>query len=140
MKVAKRDGALVRPRLRFDVSGVIVFFVLLTIVMVAAPMEPHNSMGLDIPRVAHSKYRPGALREDAIVITVMPDGKIFFGRDQIPLQDVAPAVEKAIAKGSPSTIDIRDDARVRYRTINLLVDSLSSIGIRHVVFIVQTPR
>jgi biopolymer transport protein ExbD len=41
--------------------------------------SPHHGVGLDLPRVRHPVNMPRAKREDASIVSIMLDGKIFFG-------------------------------------------------------------
>ena len=113
-----------------------VMFVLLFLLMFASPfaMYPHHGGGVDIPRVSHPAPMRAANREDAMILTITRDGKVFFGSDQIYGDDLAARIRAATQEGAERKIYIRADAHCRYATVKQALDSVRDAGIEKVAF------
>jgi hypothetical protein len=62
----------------------VVILTLLIIEMVAFPMAwGHRGVGIDLLRVNHPVQMRAADREDAIVVAILPNGKVFFGNERV---------------------------------------------------------
>jgi hypothetical protein len=75
--------------------------------------SPHHGYGPDLPHVSHSVSLPGANREDAMVISILRDGAVYFGRDKVPTEQLR---SKILGHLREHTVEprvyIRADARV----------------------------
>ena len=82
MALAKRnEGANVSSDINVT-PMVDVMLVLLIIFMVVTPMLQHG-VSVDMAQVNNPEQMPDADKEDALLVAVMRDGKVFFGTDQI---------------------------------------------------------
>ena len=78
MSLAKRnEGAKVNSDINVT-PMVDVMLVLLIIFMVVTPMLQHG-VTVDMARVNNPEQMPDADKEDALLVAVMRDGKVFFG-------------------------------------------------------------
>jgi len=96
-------------------------------------------VGPDLPKVGWSHPVPLVSRDDAIVITIMRDGKVFFRNNQMAIEEVPAAIRLALTQGAEKRIYIQADARARYREIAEVVDSAGVTGVANISFLV-TPR
>jgi biopolymer transport protein TolR len=114
-------------------------FVLLVVMMIAP--QPHYGYGPDLPHVLHPVSMAGASREDAMVIAVMRDGAVYFGRDKVQ-PELLPS--KILERLRDHTVEprvyIRADGRVWYRTVKEVLDGVRSAGIERVAFLVDLHR
>ena len=82
MALAKRnEGAKVNSDINVT-PMVDVMLVLLIIFMVVTPML-QKGVSVDLAKVNNPEQMPDADKEDALMVAVMRDGKVFFGNDKI---------------------------------------------------------
>ena len=87
MSLAKRDeGSKVNSNINVT-PMVDVMLVLLIIFMVITPML-QKGVSVDMAKVNSPTPMPDADKEDALLISIMRDGKIYFGSDRV---DTGPA-------------------------------------------------
>ena len=81
MALAKRDeGAKVNSNINVT-PMVDVMLVLLIIFMVITPML-QKGVSVDMAKVNNPEPMPDADKEDALLVSVMRDGKVYFGNDR----------------------------------------------------------
>jgi biopolymer transport protein ExbD len=81
--------------LQFACVMCIVLLVPLTLFMTYTP--PHHGVSADLPEVTHAVSMPGALREDAMKITITRDGRAWFGTDPIYLgEDLSAKIRRRL--------------------------------------------
>ena len=128
-----------RPRSLIDASA----FAAIMVVMVGmfmALVGPEclcREIGADVPKVKHPVPLPGARREDAIIVTVTRDGKIFFGSDQMLPELLGPRMQRVMAGGAERRLYIRADARSPYGATMKVLYAAQSVGIRQVSFFAE---
>ncbi len=106
--------------------------VLLMIFMVSGPSPHANRSPVDLARAQHAAPLPGALREDAMLISVTRDGNIFFGTHQIQCGDLPTAVRDSVRHGSERKVYLKVDARAKYGDAVAVIDQIRLAGIRDV--------
>ena len=72
---------------------------------------------------------PDADKEDALLIAVMRDGKIFFGTDRIEPDQLTQKVKDRLANKADKRVFIKSDARARYGNVVDVVDNVRSAGV-----------
>lgn len=119
-----------------DAAGFSTVFLLLVFAMliaeVANPTPFHHGVGIDLPKVRHPVAMWRSDQDDAILISVMRDGKTFFGREQVTPSQLSTLIGERLAKGAERKAYIKADARVRYRSIKEVVDAAHSAGIGYI--------
>lgn len=114
-------------------------FVLLVVMMIVP--QPHHGYGPDLPHVLHPVSMGGANREDAMIIAVMRDGAVYFGRDKVqPVQLPSKILDCLRDHTVEPRVYIRADGRVWYRSVKEVVDGVRSAGIERVAFLVDQRR
>src|SRR5579864_8640830 len=68
-----------------------VMLVLLIIFMVVTPMLQHG-VSVDMAKVNNPEQMPDADREDALLVSVMRNGDVFFGTDKINVDNLTTKV------------------------------------------------
>jgi biopolymer transport protein ExbD/biopolymer transport protein TolR len=128
MAIAKRnEGAKVNSDINVT-PMVDVMLVLLIIFMVITPML-QKGVSVDLAKVNNPEQMPDADKEDALIVAVMRDGKIFFGNDQVAPDSLAQRVKDRIANRVDKRVYIRADARARYGSVVEVVDNVRSAGV-----------
>ena len=105
-----------------------IMLVLLIIFMVVTPML-QKGVSVDLVRTQNPRNMPDADREDAVVVAVTRDGKIFLGSDATQLGDLVTKVQEQIANRVDKTVYIKSDARAKYERVVTVVDEVRSAGV-----------
>ena len=119
----------------FSIAMILVVFVLL-VIEATAPIPTHHS-AVELPKLSHSVLLRKAQRDDAILIAVTRDSKVFYGNDLVAAEDVPPRVLAALRRGSEPKIYLRVDARARYSTVKNVLDAIQTTGIQNIAFFAQ---
>jgi biopolymer transport protein ExbD/biopolymer transport protein TolR len=72
---------------------------------------------------------PDADKEDALEVAITHDGKVYFGSDQINVDDLTSKVKDRIANKTDKRVYILSDARARYGKVVEVVDDIRSAGV-----------
>jgi biopolymer transport protein ExbD/biopolymer transport protein TolR len=105
-----------------------VMLVLLIIFMVVTPML-QKGVSVDLAKVNNSQQMPDADKEDALLVAVTRDGKIFFGSDQIQPDALTQKIKDRLTNRVDKRVFIRADARARYGAVVEVVDNVRSAGV-----------
>jgi biopolymer transport protein TolR len=128
MALAKRDeGSKVNSNINVT-PMVDVMLVLLIIFMVITPML-QKGVSVDMAKVNSPMPMPDADKEDALLIAVMRDGKIFFGTDRVEPDQLTQKVKDRLANKADKRVFIKADARARYGNVVDVVDNVRSAGV-----------
>jgi len=119
-----------------------IMMVLVSTMMFATWLTPsHHGVGADLPKVLHPILMPRSQREDAMIVTVMRDGNVYFGADKVgPHQVRSKILDRLKDRSVERTVYIRADGRVWYRTVKEVLDEVQSAGIVRVAFLVDQRR
>ena len=128
MAIAKREeGKKVNSNINVT-PMVDVMLVLLIIFMVITPML-QKGVSVDLAKVNSPEAMPDADKEDALIVAVMRDGKIFFGNDQIAADQLTQKIKDRIANRTNKIVYVRADARAKYGSVVEVVDNVRSAGV-----------
>jgi biopolymer transport protein TolR len=128
MAIAKRnEGAKVNSDINVT-PMVDVMLVLLIIFMVITPML-QKGVSVDLAKVNNPESMPDADKEDALIVAVMRDGKIFFGNDQTAPDQLTQKVKDRLANRVDKRVFIRADARAKFGSVVQVVDNVRSAGV-----------
>jgi len=121
-----------------NVTGFVsVMFVLVVAYMFQPVMFPHHGSAVDMARVSHPISMSHADREDAIVIGVMRDNRVFFRSDPITPSQLPAKIRDSINRGSERKVYIRADARAKYAWVAEVLDNVHDAGIEKIGFLVD---
>jgi len=105
-----------------------VMLVLLIIFMVITPML-QKGQSVDMAKVNNPVPMPDADKEDALLVVVMRDGRIYFGTDRVTLDDLSNKVKDRLANKVDKRVFIRADLRAKYGSVVDVVDNVRSAGV-----------
>jgi len=105
-----------------------VVLVLLIIFMVITPML-QKGVSVDLAKVNNPAQMPDADKEDALIVAIMRDGKVFFGNDQIAPDQLTSKVKDRLANRTDKRVFIRADARAKYGSVVDVVDHVRAAGV-----------
>lgn len=119
----------------FALVMALVIFLTFSVVMTCPTVSPYGNWG-QLPRIRHAKvlgaWAWGANRDDAIIVTVTRDGRIYFRADHISSPELPARIRKNLAKGSERRVYLRADSRVRYDFVKPVLEAVQSAGVTDV--------
>jgi len=121
----------VNPEVTADINVVPmadIMLVLLIIFMVVTPML-QKGVSVDMARVDNPTAMEDADKEDAVLLAVTRDGKIYLGAEQIAMEKVKEEVQDRIAARQNKVVYIKSDARAKYGKVTELVDEVRTTGV-----------
>jgi len=127
MGIAKR---IMKVNSTINVTPMVdVMLVLLIIFMVITPML-QKGVSVDLARVNNPQAMPDADKEDALLVAVTRDGKIFFGADLVSGADqLTHLVKDRLATRTDKRVFIKADARTKYGNVVDVVDNVRAAGV-----------
>ena len=129
MAIATRDeGKKVNSNINVT-PMVDVMLVLLIIFMVVTPML-QKGISVDMAKVNNPEQMPDADKEDALLVSITRDGKVYFGSEQI--QDVDGLTQKVkdrLANKADKRVYVKADMRTRFGGVVRVVDSVRAAGV-----------
>ena len=105
-----------------------VMLVLLIIFMVITPML-QKGVSVDLAKTRNPRAMQDADKEDAVVVAVTRDGKVYLGSDQTEASQLAPKVKDMLAARVDKTVYIKSDSRAKYKDVVDVVDNVRSAGV-----------
>lgn len=105
-----------------------VMLVLLIIFMVITPML-QKGVSVDMVKSVNPHSMPDADKEDAVVVAVTRDGRLYLGSEQITLENLGKSVRDRIANRVDKTVYIKSDARAKFEQVVKAVDEIRSAGV-----------
>jgi biopolymer transport protein ExbD len=105
-----------------------VMLVLLIIFMVVTPMLQHG-VSVDMAKAHNPRNMQDADKEDAVLIAVTRDGRVYLGSSQIAATELAPKVKDLIAARADKTVYVKSDARAKFKDVVDVVDNVRAAGV-----------
>jgi len=105
-----------------------VMLVLLIIFMVITPML-QKGVSVDMVKAVNPHSMQDADKEDAVMVAVTRDGRIYLGSDQVTLEDLSNKVRDRISARVDKTVYIKADSRAKYDTVVKAVNEVRSAGV-----------
>ncbi|HLW85283.1 MAG TPA: biopolymer transporter ExbD [Candidatus Sulfotelmatobacter sp.] len=128
MALAKRnEGAKVSSDINVT-PMVDVMLVLLIIFMVVTPML-QKGVSVDMAKVNNPEQMPDADKEDALLVSITRDGHVFFGTDEISVDNLTTKVKDRIANRPDKRVYVKADMRARFGAVVQVVDGVRAAGV-----------
>jgi biopolymer transport protein ExbD/biopolymer transport protein TolR len=105
-----------------------VMLVLLIIFMVITPML-QKGVSVNLAKTDNPIQMPEADKEDALIVAVMRDGKVYFNSDQVSQDELTDKVKDRLANKTDKRIFVKADAGAKYGTVVSVVDDVRSAGV-----------
>ena len=105
-----------------------IMLVLLIIFMVVTPML-QKGISVDMAPVNNPHDMKDADKDDAIVVAVTRDGKIYLGNTQMNKEDLTGQIKDRLASRLDKTVYVKSDARAKYGDVVAVVDEIRSAGV-----------
>ena len=106
-----------------------IMLVLLIIFMVVTPML-QKGISVDMAKVNNPEQMPDADKEDALLVSITRDGKVYFGSEQIAdVDSLTTKVKDRLANKADKRVYVKADMRARFGGVVRVVDSVRAAGV-----------
>jgi len=105
-----------------------IMLVLLIIFMVVTPML-QKGVSVDMTKVDNPREMQDADKDDAIIVAVTRDDKIYLGNTQMAKEDLTGQIKDKISTRLDKTVYVKSDARAKYGVVVAVVDEIRSAGV-----------
>ena len=105
-----------------------VMLVLLIIFMVITPMLS-KGVSVDMAKTKNPISMQAADKEDAVLVAVTRDGKVFLGSTPLPIEQLPGKVKDMLSSRLDKTCYLKSDARARYEKVVEVIDNLRAAGV-----------
>ena len=106
-----------------------VMLVLLIIFMVVTPML-QKGISVDMAKVNNPEPMQDADKEDALLVSITRDGKVYFGTDQVQdIDSLTTKVKDRLANKQDKRVYVKADMRARFGGVVKVVDSVRAAGV-----------
>lgn len=117
-----------------SVTGMVLFVILL--VFMTDSSRYHHAGSVDLPKVLHPVSMPAANREDAMIVNVTRDGKVYFDTEQVRVADLSRKIaDRLNDHGVERRVYINADMRARWGSVKSVLDAVRTAGIVRVAFL-----
>jgi biopolymer transport protein ExbD/biopolymer transport protein TolR len=128
MAISKRnEGAKISSEINVT-PMVDVMLVLLIIFMVVTPML-QKGISVDMAPVNNPEQMPDADKEDALLVSITRDGKVYFGSEQMAVDNLTGKVKDRLANKQDKRVYVKADMRARFGSVVQVVDSVRAAGV-----------
>src|SRR5215467_1749572 len=128
MALAKRnEGSKVSSEINVT-PMVDVMLVLLIIFMVVTPML-QKGISVDMAKVNNPEQMPDADKEDALLVSITRDGKVYFGSEQMAVDGLTGKVKDRLANKADKRVYVKADMRARFGNVVQVVDAVRAAGV-----------
>jgi biopolymer transport protein ExbD len=108
-----------------------VMLVMLIIFMVITPMLS-KGVSVDLVKTSNPIAMQNADKEDAVLVAVTRDGKVYMGSTQTAAADLPPKVKDLLTNRLDKTVYVKCDSRARYEKVVEVVDNLRASGVDNI--------
>jgi len=105
-----------------------VMLVLLIIFMVVTPML-QKGVSVDMAKVNNPAPMEDADKEDALLVSITRDGKVYFGTEQISIDGLTTKVKDRLTNRLDKRVYVKADMRARFGGVVQVVDSVRAAGV-----------
>jgi biopolymer transport protein TolR len=122
-------------------ASILVTLVLIIFVVASMSSNRHRALSVDIPEVSHPASMRGALRDDAMKVSILRDGQVYFCNDRVWSDDLGRRIQDRLKdRGVERKVYITADARAQYGWVKAVLDGVRSAGIVRVAFLADQRR
>jgi biopolymer transport protein ExbD len=108
-----------------------VMLVLLIIFMVVTPML-QKGQAVELAKTKNPIDMKEADRDDAVLVTVTRDGKLYLGQEKVNVDALATKVNDLLATRLEKKVFVKSDLRAKYGDVVSVVDNIRNAGVDQV--------
>jgi len=91
----------------------------------------------ELPKANNPLMAPDANRDDAIVLVVMYDGRVFWRKDPVSIDTLRHEIRHRLERNPQAQIFLAVDAHASYGNVSRVLATVRSVGVESVVFLVD---
>ena len=88
-----------------------------------------KGVSVDMAKVNNPEQMPDADKEDALLVSVTRDGQVYFGTDQISVDNLTSKVKDRLANRADKRVYVKADMRARFGNVVQVVDGVRAAGV-----------
>jgi len=115
----------------------IVFSFVVLVIFLTLPIPVHGGIKPILPRVSHPVSMAHANPEDAMIVTIFRDDKVFYRSDLVRSSELPAKIRQSLNQGAEREVYIRAGARARYSWVAKVLDGIRSAGVEKIGFLVE---
>jgi biopolymer transport protein ExbD/biopolymer transport protein TolR len=92
------------------------------------PMQ--RGISVQLPATTNAVAVPNADKEDALVVAVTRDGRVYLGTDLISPAELADKVKSEVATRADKRLYVKADARTPYANVVKVLDAVRTSGVQ----------
>lgn len=110
-----------------------VMLCLLIIMMVVAPLL-QSGVSVALPKSKYPEPDPNIIKDTSAVIAIPGDGKVYLGRDAVPLDDLGTRIGKILKDKQPAdqVVYIKAGKLVKYGEVVEVIDTIRNAGFERI--------
>jgi biopolymer transport protein TolR len=123
-----------------DVSGFAGIMLALLFLMMFGEMYPMHprSLPVDMAVARHSTSQPNAEREDAVIVGIMRDGRLYVMNARVSPADLPAVLRDLMGGREDKTVYVKADARAKYGDVKIALDSIRGANVANIAFLTET--
>ncbi len=115
----------------------VVFSFMVLVYFLTLPVPLHGGIKPILPRVSHPISMAHANREDAMIVTIFRDDRVFYRSELVRSSELPAKIRQSLNQGAEREVYIRADARARHGWVAKVVDDVRSAGVEKIGFLVE---
>jgi biopolymer transport protein ExbD/biopolymer transport protein TolR len=88
-----------------------------------------KGISVDMAKVNNPVPMQDADKEDALLVSVMRDGTVYFGADKIAVDSLTGKVKDRLASRTDKRVYVKADARAHFGNVVQVVDGVRAAGV-----------
>jgi len=84
---------------------------------------------VELPVTTNAVVAPKADQQDALIVTVTYDSKVYLGIDPTRTTELTEKVRRALSNRADKTLYVKADSRTAYRNLVVVLDSVRTAGV-----------
>lgn len=105
-----------------------VMLVLLIIFMVITPLM-QNHIQLTLAQAQNPQMLPDADKEDAVVVAISHDGRMYLGNDMLTTDAITDKVRDEVSNKLDKTVYVKADKAAHFSVVAAVVDAIRDAGV-----------
>jgi biopolymer transport protein TolR len=109
--------------------------VVLTSVALAQTPPLQKGISVQLPTTSTAAVVLAADKQDALIVSVTHEGRVFLRNDEISPVDVQQKIQAELASGPKKTLYIKADARAPYSAVVQILDEAHAAGVQGIALL-----
>ena len=134
----RKNELLCRIDLWGFVSLMLAFLAIFMAPAMSAPDLP-RSVPVDLAVAYHSRAMPGAIRDDAVLVTITRDGTVSLCNSRVAPETLSDQIRQLVQNRTERRVYLKADARAKYGDVTAILDQIRKAGVENVSLLTEQP-